>query len=159
MAGDDQSRTTAKAHGSAAILEGIVSGMIESCGSVRLSELGRAASSSLAFAHAGSPVRELCNEIFRRAGRRVLRQEFFVMSFVELLGRGEGVFERIAAQLERPSYALQMKELAHHAGVGPIALLCLLAIEFKEESRKRRVLIQEGDLVRMAEAQDHAAGK
>lgn len=140
---------TTEAYVNVVMAESIAAGLLETCCSFRLSDLGRSVCLPRACMRANPPARALCREVCGWMGLPVLRQDFFVMGFAELLARGEGVFERPAGELARRSYAMQMREAARYAGIGPATLLHLLAVEFKEESRKRGDLIQEGDLVRM----------
>lgn len=149
---------TTEAYVNVAIAEGIAAGLVETCCSVRLSDLGRAVCSPPACMRTNPPARALCREVSGWMGLPVLRQDFFVMGFAELLTRGEGVFERPAGELATRSFAIQMQEAGRYTGICPATLLHLLAVEFKEESRKRGALIQEGDLVRMPGPDAHGDG-
>jgi len=77
-----------------------------------------------------------------------MRQDHFLLRFVELLERQQGCLKELAAELHKPFHLSLMKQVVLCTGIQFRTFFCLVAIAFKETCREQGVLLQDGHNVR-----------
>lgn len=136
------------------LLEGMLSGLFESCQVFKPSDLGHRTVLPFDKELAAAVSPELFRAVFRSAGTEggPIPQEKFLLHFLVLLQEGKGEFEPLAEALDKPDRIGAVKRLARYLGVRFGTLYCLMALRMEETASLPggSVLKHNGPFVEMA---------